>query len=357
MGQNNANIPDLESLILAGIDPKTKLPLKATDARIGPVRIKTILRIIDETDCVKRYKWGGLPPEIDPTIIERILYYRGQLALFYLKDVNRFYVLPFAPAGEIDVYGRYTKITPLPFNGQSSSSTSGKDVTPWISGLERVPVYYADQKITGEPCVILTDYIRQQSQHVQPRQQLNEAIIDIESRMIPYLRTAMMIATGVRGMRVTGPDESANVDNLNLAIDAGALSGLPYQPVIGSLDFQDLTNGSRASAQEFLQAMQALDNWRRGSEGYDTNGVFEKTAHMLGAEQAMNAGGSSAMMNSGLEIRQQFCELARSAFADQGLDMSVSIDESVTVSEQIPLLEDNPKEKPDITIPEGGNEE
>ena len=54
---------------------------------------------------------------MDGQLLERILYYRGQGAFFYMESLEKFFFLPFALDGEIDVYGRYTGITPLPFNG------------------------------------------------------------------------------------------------------------------------------------------------------------------------------------------------------------------------------------------------
>ena len=77
--------------------------------------IKKNLRVLDEQNAIHRYVWYDLPPGLDGELIERMLYLRGQLAFFYLEPLNRFYCLPYALAGDIDVYGRYLKITPLIF--------------------------------------------------------------------------------------------------------------------------------------------------------------------------------------------------------------------------------------------------
>ena len=54
---NNANMPDLQTLIQAGIDPKTRLPIRAVNGKDGAYKaaIKANLRIIDEQDAVNRY--------------------------------------------------------------------------------------------------------------------------------------------------------------------------------------------------------------------------------------------------------------------------------------------------------------
>ena len=139
MGQNNARITDPNMLIQAGIDPRTGLPLRMTDNKIAPIQkgdIKKQLRIMDEQNAVNRYTWTGLPQGLNGRLMERILYYKGQAALFMLQD--KFYFLPYALSAPkdstgIDVYGRYTGITPLPFNGTSNDG-GGKD-KPWIQGL------------------------------------------------------------------------------------------------------------------------------------------------------------------------------------------------------------------------------
>lgn len=54
---NNASMYDLQTLMQAGIDPKTGLPVKMSHGLKGyKENIKANLRIIDEQDAVNRYK-------------------------------------------------------------------------------------------------------------------------------------------------------------------------------------------------------------------------------------------------------------------------------------------------------------
>ena len=138
MATNN-KIPamyDLDSYIQAGINPQTGLPFKAEDNGISCVSkadIKKQLRIMDEQDAVNRFTWYNLPSGLNSRLMERILYYKGQAMFFKINDT--FYFLPYALAGSIDVYGRFTEVTPLPFNG-STKAKDGKE-RPWIPGLKR----------------------------------------------------------------------------------------------------------------------------------------------------------------------------------------------------------------------------
>jgi hypothetical protein len=52
----NAKLPDVKTLIMAGFDPKTRLPARTSHAKCTTKEdIKKALRVIDEQDAVNRY--------------------------------------------------------------------------------------------------------------------------------------------------------------------------------------------------------------------------------------------------------------------------------------------------------------
>ena len=321
-------ITPLELYIQAGIDPKTGLPLKANNLPVYLTdNIKKQLRIVDEQDALNRYAWYNLPYGLNANLIERILYYRGQGIMFYMEADDRFYFLPYTLNGSIDVYGRYTAVTPLPFNG---STAADKKERPWIEGLIKIPRYDIMLDATPEEviasCVILRDYSQQQSQTVLSRQVLNDPLLDIMAECIPMMRTALINSTGVKGMRVTNEDEESNVKAANLSIQRAAMTGEGWIPIVGKLDFQDLTAGAIAKSEEFLLAMQSLDNYRLSLYGLDNGGLFQKRSHLLEAEQRMNNGNSGILLQDGLYQRQQFCDIVNSWF---GLQIYCEISETV----------------------------
>ena len=106
-------------------------------------------------------------------------------------------------------------------------------------------------------------------------------------------------------------------------MNRAALEGEKYVPVVGTLDFQDLTAGSGANnIDQFLMAMQSIDNYRLSLHGLDSGGIFQKQAHMLESENSMNAAKASLVMQDKLNQRQEFCDIANSIF---GLDMWVEV--------------------------------
>lgn len=321
----------LDLYVQAGIDPKTGLPLKCSGSVPSELvnNVKRQLNIVDLQDALNRYTWYNLPKGLTGNLIERILYYKGQGALFYMESNETFYFLPFALDGSIDVYGRFTGITFLPFNG----ATSDGEEKPWIQGFKKTPRYEVmtdPEEATVEnvldSCVILRDYSQQISQTILPRSTVNESILNVMAECIPLMRTALINSTGVNGMKVSNEDEQSNVKAASLAIQRAALNGEKWIPIVGQVEFQEMVNGPTAKAEEFLLAMQSLDNYRLSLYGLDNGGLFQKRSHMLEAEQRMNNGNSGIILQDGLYQRQEFCDIVNSWF---GLSIYCEISETV----------------------------
>ncbi len=331
---------NLEPYFAAGINPETGLPYKmgGTNPQIK-LDIKKQLRILDEQNAVNRFTWYNLPDGLTSQLLERILYYKGQGAFFKMGD--KFYFLPYALDGTIDVYGRFNSITPLPFNG----TTEDKDNKPLIKGLTYDCVYdvmiledFAKkdgtfdtekmESVVEKSAVILKDYTEQISQTNIARQLLNDPLLDVMSDCIPFMRTALLNSTGVKGMRVGNQIEANEVFSANNAINNAALTGQWAVPVVGSVDFQELTSGStQGKAEEFMLALQSLDSYRLSLYGLPNGGLFQKKAHMLEAEQNMNAGTASLVLQDSLANRQMFCNIVNSIW---GLGIWCDINESIT---------------------------
>ncbi len=322
--KNNANIPNVEWMIQAGLNPKTGLPVKAESAQLSTLMdgVKKALRIVDEQNAVNRYTWYNLPDGLTGQMIERIIYYRGQAALFYIDELEKFFFLPYAleaPENStgIDIYGRYTGITPLTFNGTWENGKYKDKV--FIQGMIKKPVYEVmslDKVIEDnaffDGAVILNDYTQQQSQTLISRQQLDDPIVCAEAEAFPFARTALLANSGIKGMRVNDQSAQDNVKAASQSLTRAALTGDPWVPIVGNIEFQDLTSGSIPQCQEYLLYMQSLDNFRLSLMGLSTGGIFQKTDHMLQSEQDMNAQNNSLVYQDGLTIRQRFCDIVNS---------------------------------------------
>lgn len=287
------------------------------DAYLGLLKV---LRIKDEQDGINRYQWPLLPGDLNALTIERMLWYKRQLALFYFKTLERFFILPFIGHG-CDYLGRPTEITPIQWG--SSESVNGQ-VKEFVKGLSFKPIYdlkdlfdnNGDYKYDpAECCVILKDYTDQLSFTGIPRSQLNDPILQIMAEAFPFARTNLINNSGVKGIRVNSEEEFDEVQLLNKSIVNAAKTGQGYMPIIGQTEFQELGGPSALRCEDYLVYMQALDNLRLSLYGLKTGGIFQKKAHMLEGEFEQNANSNSFSYEDGLKNRQEFCTLANIVFA------------------------------------------
>ena len=317
-------MPNLEALLAAGIDPKTGLPVKTTSGTKCALKndIKKIVRIIDEQDAVNRYKWYNLPCNLSSQEVERLLYYKGQLCFFYFKDLDEFYFMPYALDGTIDFYGRFNTIHPIPITGGEEDKDKVKRKTAQEELLSQIklkciyaPITFADElnyDVMTSSAVLLHDYTKQQSQTIIPRQQVNDPLIETIASMIPYARTAAMLSTGVKGVRVNDSAEAEDVMVGSNTIDVAAQTGNPWVPLLGKLDYQELNGGVAYKPTDFMQLMQSLDNFRLSTYGIDNGGLFEKKSQILESENSVNASNTAVALTDGLAIRQNFCNIVNS---------------------------------------------
>lgn len=327
-------LPNLEPILAAGINPETGLPYRISDQDCGYKEgIRKQLRVLDEQDAVNRYVWYNLPMDLQSQEVERMLYYRGQLAFFYFKEKEEFYFMPYALDGGIDFYGRFNSIHPVPMaEGVTDEEKKALAMQRNLLSMKKLKCVYdihsdeLKEEDLYDSCVLLRDYTNQLSQTVIPRQQLNDPLLGIMANCIPYMNTALKNSTGVQGIRTNNQDEQSNVNAANETIDKAALNGRKYVGITGSLDFQDLAGGQVAKAEEFMMAMQSLDNFRLSTYGLDNGGLYSKKAYVnQDTQSAMTGGLASAPLQDGLTIRQHFCDIVNSIW---GLGIWCEIAES-----------------------------
>lgn len=339
MAKNNARLINEDVVGLynsAGINPVTGQPTRAENKCSLKNDIRKQLRIIDEQDAVNRYVWYNLPCDLTGQELERMLYYKGQLAFFYFKDLDQFYFMPYALDGTIDFYGRFNTIHPVPMAEGTDDDTKAivAKQAALLSTIKLDVLYDVPLELDKSPenyCVLLHDYTKQLSQNILPRQQLQDGLLNVMSDMIPFMRTSLLNATGVSGMRVASEDDESNVKAANLTVDSAALNGQKWIPIIGNLEFQDLTQGSTAKGEEFLLAMQSLDNFRLSTYGLENGGLFEKKQYQNTMQTSLNGNGQVGNpLQDGLSIRQHFCDVVNSVF---GVGISCEISEVATGSD------------------------
>lgn len=307
-------LPDINTLIAAGFMRNAKV-----NKEVLQPAIKKILRIKDEQDACNVGKWYNIPCDLSSQELERMIYYKGQLIIFRLND--KFYFMPYALQGTIDFYGRYNKVHPVPMTSgatDKNNDVASRKLAAYLATIELEPVYgiklpeELDLENLDKYCVILRDYTNQLSQTNIPRCDLNEPLLDVMAECIPFMRTNLLANSGITALRVNDESESGNVEDANRSIEFGARTGKPLIPIQGTLDFQDVTGKSTEKSEEFMVAMQSLDNFRLSTHGIQNGGLFSKKAHMLQDEQDMMSSSIDLTLQDKVMIRQNFCNIVNS---------------------------------------------
>lgn len=326
MGKNNAKLFDIKTMIQAGIDQKTGLPVRLDlEGEELKNQFRRAFRIIDEQDAVNRYKWFNLPCDLSSEELERLIYYRGQLCFFYFKELDKFYILPYALDGTIDFYGRFNSVHPIPFSVGTTDEEKKKikEMETLLSTIRltviKDPVLEEDltEEMLENSCVLLHDYTKQLSQTIISRQQINDCFVDMEAEILPYMATALLAGSGVKGMRVNDADAKEETERASKQIKYSAMTKKLFVAMTSTCDFQELADGSPLKAEEYLLALQGVENIRKGTLGIENGGIFQKKAHKLESEQTGNNSSVATVFQDGLSIRQRFCNIVNSIWGTE----------------------------------------
>jgi hypothetical protein len=324
--KNNAKLPDLATLLQAGIDPKTGLPIRlASNNQMNKdlkYKARRVFRIIDEQRAVNRYVWYNLPAGLSSQELERLLYFKYSLVFFYMKELDKFFFMPYALDGTIDFYGRFNTVHPVPMTSGSEKeeqSDEYKQKAALLSTLKLnvvkdvvIDISEINEDLLTKSGVILRDYTNQLGQLGEARWILNDDIIEAEADCLPFMRLNLLLGTGVQGLRVPDADSALEADAVSRQFYAAALNGNPYLAITAAAEFQELQPASTQKTSEFFLAMQSLDNILLSTYGIDNTGMYEKKAHILESENQVNANNVSLVLQDGLTQRQNFCNIINS---------------------------------------------
>ena len=279
--------------------------------------IKEAIEQKDITQYTKRGRWYNLPFGLDGELIERIMYYKGRGALFYVKTVDKFYFLPFCLDGSIDCEGgRYLDIRPLIFGG----SDDNKEDKSFIEGYKLSPIYQTliPEQVTKEViengCVILNDRTQKRTQYIKPMFMLQEPYIDMETNICVLLRTAIMNKVGMKGIKANSPDDGSKILQASKSKWLYALAGYTYLPIETSLNSLESLDDTNTNIQEMFMALQSWDNMRLDNLGIQNGGVFEKQGTVLQTEAMYGVAPTEIVEDDYVYQRQKFCNIVNSIY-------------------------------------------
>ena len=296
------------------------------------------LRTIDYQQFLTRFKWHNLPEGMDSELFERIMYFSGSAMFFYIKELDRFYFLPYGMSGEksqvgIDFYGRFNKLKPYSFNGSTDGAgeqeggkrMSKADVylsTQIRDNIKDIPMVRTEEearKIFEEGAVICWDTSPGLAYYADSRNRTCKPFIDYMIQILVQTKSALINSSGFN--LFSTDSESANdimqmqIDAINKDREKGKLAAV-VSKLLG--DIQNLQSNAPASMADFWSSLQAADNLRLKSLGIQNDGVIQKSQYQNIASQALDINDSlQVYFNSFLE-RVKFAAIVNSIW---GLDI------------------------------------
>lgn len=328
-------------------------------------KIKKTLRVRGQAQFYTRFIWKGLPAGVDSQQIERMLYYRGLLGMFYDEEYG-FLILPViqqskGKTNSINFMGRWKYARPVPFNGGGEdkkkeegtekydklvlASLGAKDVLWEVPFIEENDDFEEKAKqMMKDNCVLLYDYTPQISEIPISRQTLEDPFYDGETEILKMIRTASLNSTGVQWIRVQNEAEAQVMKDQFKIYDEMILNGMRFLCISSTTEIQEGATVSTAQMQEFWASWQSLENLRLSCMGVGNDGVQQKSQYQNIQEQSLdNIGNSPVLLDAWLQ-RVKFCTIANALW---GLSMGVEVagmDTNGTGSQQESESADNGRE-------------
>lgn len=267
------------------------------------------IKYIDYQQFLTRFKWNNLPEGMDSELIERILYFSGSAMFFYIKELNRFYFLPYGMSGEntevgIDFYGRFNRLKPYSFNGSTDGGgekkADGKRITRsdlYLStqirdNIKDIPMVESEEearKIYENGAVICWDMTPQLAYQVDSRNRISQSYVKYIVQILIQTKSALINSSG---FNLFSSDTEASTDIMQLQIDAinsdrekGKLSAV-VSNALGKIE--NLQSNAPSAMGDFWNSLVSADNLRLKSMGIRNDGLVQKSQYQNIQEQSID---------------------------------------------------------------------
>ena len=291
------------------------------------------LKDIDYQQFVTRFRWVNLPEGLNSELFERILYFSGSAMFFYIKELKRFYFLPYGMSGEgtetgIDFYGQYNRLKPYSFNGSTDGSgeqaATGKKIssaddylsTQIRDNIKDIPLVETEEearKVYENGAVICFDRTPQLSYFVDSRNRISQSYVKYLIEILIQTKSALINSSGFN-MFSTETESAADIlqlqiDTINKDRERGKLAGV-VSSTLGEI--QNLQSNAPNAMTDFWNTFVAADNLRLKSLGIQNDGVVQKKQYQNMQETSLDVDGAMQVyMNSYLE-RVKFAAIVNS---------------------------------------------
>ena len=293
---------------------------------------------IDYKQYLTRFKWNNLPQGLDSELFERILYYSGSAMFFYIKELGKFYFLPYGMSGEgtevgIDFYGRFKRIKPYSFNGstdsEGESKANGKKSSADIylstqirDNIVDIPFVETEEeakKIYENGAVICWDNSPELAYYTTSRNREARSYIKYMVKVLIQTKSALINSSGFNLFSADGEQDNdimqMQIDAINEDRENGQLAAV-VSKILGNVE--NLQSNAPAAMQDFWASLQSIDNLRLKSMGIRNDGMQQKSQYQNIQEQTMDINDSLQVYWNSFMERVKFAAIVNSIW---GLDI------------------------------------
>lgn len=291
------------------------------------------LSIIDYQQYLTRFKWNNLPEGLDSELFERIMYFSGSAMFFYIKELDRFYFLPYGMSGQgeetgIDFYGRFNKLKPYSFNGSTDGSgekkADGKKLskadiylsTQVRDNIKDIPMVASEEeakKIYENGAVICWDYTPGLAYWNESRNRVSQSYIKYLVKVLIQTKSALINASGFNLFAADGEQDNdlmqMQVDAINEDREEGQLAAV-VSKLLGNIE--NIQSNAPAAMQDFWASLQSVDNLRLKSMGIRNDGLQQKSQYQNIQEQSMDINDSMQVYWNSFMERIKFSAIVNS---------------------------------------------
>lgn len=272
----------------------------------------TSLSDLDVQQVCNRYEWVGLPPYLTGQLIELMLYNKGSLCGFI--SGGTLYILPYAQAQGINIYGMPNAVQPITYNGamgirerefgkQLKVNTLGtQDVNAQASILyDKIPLFAQGSSPVAR-AVLVKDLLDYQCDLLG---RIKNNLRNIDKKMVFYCDSEGQANQMKEDLR----QAYGTADPFIVLVKKG---GTQFGP--NSENGQPLQNGVDVETQSLFETWQSVNSIRCMCAGISNGGAFEKKERKITGELQGSETQTDLVIDAGLKMRQLFIEQLKTIY-------------------------------------------
>ena len=334
--ENGLDLDFSETKKLLGIPVKGKRKGYSKDPIFD--KIGESFKNMDYQQYLTRFKWNNLPEGMDSELFERVMYFSGSAMFFYIKELDKFYFLPYGMSGDgtqtgIDFYGRFNKIKPYSFNGSTDGSGERKsdgrmskaDIylsTQIRDNITDIPMVASEEearKIYEDGAVICWDYTPGLAYWNNSRNRISQSYVKYMVQVLIQTKSALINSSGFNLFAADGEQDNdvmqMQIDAINKDREEGQLAAVVSKH-LGEIE--NLQSNAPAAMQDFWASLVSVDNLRLKSMGIRNDGLQQKSQYQNIQEQSIDINDSLQVYWNSFMERVKFAAIVNSIW---GLDI------------------------------------